>query len=94
MRLVLSFVITDEGQTYVFELRNGTANHRAMPAPAPGSTTLTLARKVLIGLMIGQVDFPAAIADGTIVVDGDPADLGRLVAVLATTDRDFPIVTP
>jgi len=35
-----------------------------------------------------------ALADGTITIDGDPADLGRLVAVLAPVDRNFPIVTP
>ena len=92
--LVLSFVLTDLDATYVFELRNGTANHRATPAPAPGSTTLTLRRTTLIGLLTGRVDFPAAVADGTIGVDGDPADLGRLVAVLAPTDRNFSIVTP
>jgi alkyl sulfatase BDS1-like metallo-beta-lactamase superfamily hydrolase len=92
--LVLSFVLTDLDETYVFELRNGTANHRQTPSPAPGSTTLTLARRTLIGLMTGRVDFPAALADGTITIDGDPADLGRLVAVLAPTDRAFPIVTP
>jgi alkyl sulfatase BDS1-like metallo-beta-lactamase superfamily hydrolase len=92
--LVLSFVISDLDETYVFELRNGTANHRATAAPAVGSTTLTLGRRTLIGLMTGRVDFPTALADGTITIDGDPADLGRLVAVLAPVDRDFPIVTP
>jgi linear primary-alkylsulfatase len=92
--LVLSFVVTDIGQTFVFELRNGAANHRATTAPAPGSTTLTLDRRTLIGLMLGRVDFPAALADGTIAIDGDPADLGRLVAVLGRTDPDFAIVTP
>ncbi len=44
--------------------------------------------------MTGRVDFPTALGDGTITIDGDPADLGRLVAVLAPVDRDFPIVTP
>jgi linear primary-alkylsulfatase len=92
--LVLSFVITDEEQAYVFELRNGAVNHRATAGPAPGSTTLTLARRVLIGLMVGRVDLAAAVADGTIVVDGDLADVGRLVAVLAPVDAAFAIVTP
>ena len=92
--LVLSFVISDEDQTYVFELRNGTANHRATAAPAPGSTTLTLPRRVLIGLMVGQVEFAGAVADGTITVDGDPADLGRLIAFIARNDPAFAIVTP
>jgi alkyl sulfatase BDS1-like metallo-beta-lactamase superfamily hydrolase len=92
--LVLSFVVTDIGQTFVFELRNGTANHRATRVPAADSTTLTLERRTLIGLMLGRVDFAAALADGTIAIDGDPADLGRLVAVLGRNDPDFAIVTP
>jgi alkyl sulfatase BDS1-like metallo-beta-lactamase superfamily hydrolase len=94
VHLVVSFVITDEDQAYVFELRNGAVNHRATAGPAPGSTTLTLERRVLIGLMVGRVDLAVAVADGTIAVDGDPADIGRLVAVLAPVDADFAIVTP
>lgn len=92
--LVLSFVITDLDETYVFELRNGVANHRLTQAPAAGSTTLSLARRTLIGLFTGRVDFAAALADGTIVLDGDPAALGTLVSVIGPTERNFPIVTP
>jgi len=92
--LVFSFVITDLDETHVFELRNGVANHRLTPAPAPGSTTLQLARRTLIGLFTGRVDFAAALDDATIVLDGDPAALGTLVSVLSKTARNFPIVTP
>jgi alkyl sulfatase BDS1-like metallo-beta-lactamase superfamily hydrolase len=92
--LVLSFVITDVDETYVFELRNGVANHRRTSAPAEGSTTLSLARRTLIGLFTGRVDFAAALTDGTIVLDGDPAALGTLVSVIGKTERNFPIVTP
>jgi alkyl sulfatase BDS1-like metallo-beta-lactamase superfamily hydrolase len=92
--LVLSFVITDLDETYVFELRNGVANHRRTSEPAAGSTTLSLARRTLIGLFTGRVDFAAALADGTIVLDGDPAALGTLVSVIGKTERNFPIVTP
>jgi alkyl sulfatase BDS1-like metallo-beta-lactamase superfamily hydrolase len=45
--LVLSFVITDLDETYVFELRNGVANHRRTSEPAADSTTLSLARRTL-----------------------------------------------
>jgi alkyl sulfatase BDS1-like metallo-beta-lactamase superfamily hydrolase len=92
--LVLSFVITDLDETYVFELRNGVANHRRTSEPAAGSTTLSLARRTLIGLFTGRVDFAAAITDGTIVLDGDPTALGTLVSVIGKTERNFPIVTP
>ena len=92
--LVLSFVITDLDETYVFELRNGVANHRRTTAPAPGSTTLSLPRRSLIALFTGRLDFAAALADGTIALDGDPTALGTLVSVIGKTERNFPIVTP
>ena len=40
------------------------------------------------------MDLPAAIAAGTVSVDGDAADLGLLVSLLAPVDPDFAIVTP
>ena len=92
--LVLSWVVTDEGTTHVLELRNGTLNQRVTDAPAPGSTTFTLTRPALIGLVTGTLDLGSALSDGTVSVDGDPADLGRLVSLLAPVDPNFAIVTP
>ena len=92
--LVLSWVITDVGATYVTELRNGTLNHRTVDAPAPATTTFTLTRPALIGLVTTTLDLEAAVADRTVTVDGDPADLQRLVGLLAPVDPDFAIVTP
>ena len=94
LHVVLSFVITDLDETYVFELRNGVANHRRTAAPAEGSTTLTLARRSLIELFTGRLDFVEALGDGRIVLDGDPAALGTLVSVIGKVERNFPIVTP
>ena len=92
--LILSWVITDVGATYVTELRNGTLNHRTVNTPAAGTTTFTLTRTALIGLVTTTLDLEAAIADRTVTVDGDPADLHRLVGLLAPVDPDFAIVTP
>ena len=55
---------------------------------------LRLARVALIGAITGMLDLPAALGDGTIVVDGDIAELGQLVGLLAEPDPDFAIVTP
>jgi len=33
-------------------------------------------------------------SDGTVVIEGDPAVLGQLVALLAPVDPGFAIVTP
>ena len=94
LHVVLSFVITDLDETYVFELRNGVANHRRTDAPAVGSMTLALARRSLIELFTGRLDFGEGLGDGRIVLDGDPTALGTLVSVIGKVERNFPIVTP
>jgi alkyl sulfatase BDS1-like metallo-beta-lactamase superfamily hydrolase len=94
LHMTLCWAITDDGDTYLIELRNGTLNNRTVHAPPPGTTTFTLARPALIGLVTGALDLTAAISDGTVTVDGNPADLQRLVEMLAPVDPDFAIVTP
>ena len=92
--LVMSWVITDEGFTQVTELRNGVLIQRRATSPVPGSTTFTLTRPTLIGLVTGTLDMAEALADGTVVCDGDAGVLGRLVSLVARVDTDFAIVTP
>jgi alkyl sulfatase BDS1-like metallo-beta-lactamase superfamily hydrolase len=94
LHLVLSWVFTDLGRTYVAELRNGTLNHRWTDGPAAGGTTFHLDRMTLIGIVTGTVDLAAAIGSGAVTVDGDPGELAQLVAVLGPVDPNFPIVTP
>lgn len=91
--LVMAWRITDEGATYVAELRNGALHHRVGAAPE-GTTTFTLTRGALIGLVTGALDLQAALGDGTVAVEGDPSVLARLVALLADPDPGFDIVTP
>jgi len=90
----VSWVITDEDQVHLAELRNGTLIHRVVAAPAPGTTTIRLTRATLIGLVTGAVELPAAMADGRVVVEGDLADLGAVLALVSEVDPAFPIVTP
>jgi alkyl sulfatase BDS1-like metallo-beta-lactamase superfamily hydrolase len=78
----------------VTELRNGALNHRTVPAPLPGTTTFTLTRPQLIGLVTGRLDPVAALTDGSVVVDGDAAELAGLVGLIAPVDPAFSIVTP
>ncbi|MET0910735.1 MAG: alkyl sulfatase C-terminal domain-containing protein [Ilumatobacteraceae bacterium] len=42
----------------------------------------------------GTLDAATAAGDGRITVDGDPADLQRLIGLLARVDPGFSIVTP
>ena len=92
--LQIAWVITDEGTTYLVELRNGALHHRTVEEAPAGVTTFTLARRTLIGLVTGMLDLAAALGDGSVTVDGDPAELGSLVVLLAPVDPDFAIVTP
>jgi alkyl sulfatase BDS1-like metallo-beta-lactamase superfamily hydrolase len=91
--LILSWVVTDTGTTYVTELRNGALHHREAEAPAPG-TCFTLSRATLIGLVTGTVDPTQAVADGALAIEGDPAALQGLVSLIAPVDPNFAIVTP
>ena len=91
--LVISWVVTDETVTYVSELRNGALNYGPAAAAHPDGTTLTLGRRTLIGLVTGTLDLPAALADGTVTLDGNPADLQRLIDLLAPVEPDFAIIT-
>jgi transposase len=40
-------------------------------------------------VITGTVDLGAGITDGTVTVDGDPADLQRLIDLLARVDPNF-----
>jgi len=92
--LTLSLVVTDLDTTYVARLHHGALTHRVTEDPDPGGTTFTLTRAVLVALVVGAVSLPDALAQGAVTVDGDPAVLGRLVALMAPVDPDFAIVTP
>jgi len=92
--LAISWVITDLDTTYLTELRNGALNHRVVAAPVPGTTTFTLTRPTLIAVVTGAADLASCIADATVTVDGDAAQLASLVGLLAPVDPNFAIVTP
>jgi alkyl sulfatase BDS1-like metallo-beta-lactamase superfamily hydrolase len=92
--IVIAWAITDEGVTYVTELRNGVLHHRIVTDPPSGVTTLTLPRRALIGVIIGRLELASAVGDGTITIDGDPAAIANLVGLLAPVDSKFNIVTP
>jgi alkyl sulfatase BDS1-like metallo-beta-lactamase superfamily hydrolase len=92
--LRVAFRIPEEDATHLAELRNGALHHRTVPSVPDGVTVLTLGRRALLGLVTGTLDAPAALADGTVAVDGDAAVLARLVGLVAPVDPDFGIVTP
>jgi alkyl sulfatase BDS1-like metallo-beta-lactamase superfamily hydrolase len=92
--LRIAWRVSDEDTTRVMELRNGALHHRTASEVPDGTTTFTLTRLSLIGLVTGTLDLGDAMSDGSVTVEGDPGVLGRLAAVLAPVDPDFDIVVP
>jgi alkyl sulfatase BDS1-like metallo-beta-lactamase superfamily hydrolase len=83
--LSIGIELTDAGEAYRLDLRNGVLVHR--PAAVDGTDlVLRMPRAALVGLLAGSLD--------GVAVDGDPAVLGRLLAVLDQPDPGFAIVTP
>jgi alkyl sulfatase BDS1-like metallo-beta-lactamase superfamily hydrolase len=92
--LTVTWHFTDLDMTYITELRNGTLIHRQLDTPSEAETTLRLTRPLLLGLVTQQIDLKQAVSDDIVQMQGDPAALQRLLAVLAPVDPAFPIVTP
>lgn len=83
--LSIGLEVTDAGESYRLELRNGALiNHRA---PAEGADmVLRMPRAALPGLLIGSTE--------GMQVDGDLGVLSRLMALLDAPDPAFDIVVP
>jgi linear primary-alkylsulfatase len=77
--------LVDTGEAYRLDLRNGVLVHRQAPVDG-ADLVLRLPRAALVGILAGRMD--------GVTVEGDPAALGRLMAVLDKPDPDFAIITP
>ena len=84
----IDWVFTDLGVTHRATMTNGVLIHRVVGSgSAPADLTLTLGKPQMLGVILGSG------VEG-IEVDGDGGVIGRLLAVIETPDRNFPIVTP
>jgi alkyl sulfatase BDS1-like metallo-beta-lactamase superfamily hydrolase len=95
--LRIGWRFTEPAESHVMELRNGVLVHHPvadLAGVADLAVTITLDRAALVGIVTQQLDLPAALADGTVVIDGDAGALLTLVGLADRVDRAFPIVTP
>jgi alkyl sulfatase BDS1-like metallo-beta-lactamase superfamily hydrolase len=83
--LSIGVELTDAGESFRLELRNGVLVHRRAE-PDGADVVLRLPAAALGGLLVGSFD--------GIAVEGDPGVLRRLMAVLDEPDPGFAIVTP
>jgi linear primary-alkylsulfatase len=86
-QISISWQFTDSGDRYHMELSNGALIHYLTQQSAAADLTITLTRQDLFRIL----------ATGTvegIAHTGDPAVMQRLLALTASPNPDFPIVTP
>jgi alkyl sulfatase BDS1-like metallo-beta-lactamase superfamily hydrolase len=83
--LSIGIELSDSGESYRLDLRNGVLVHRTAPTDG-ADLVLRMPKAALPGLLSGSTE--------GIATDGDPAVLARLTAVLESPNPAFDIVTP
>jgi linear primary-alkylsulfatase len=93
-KMVLNFVFTDLGETYVLELENSVLHHRqAAPDPA-AAVTVRLTKDLFLRLATRQVRLRELISSKELSLEGSRLKLLSFLRLLDTPDGNFPIVTP
>ena len=93
-KLTIGWQFRDLGETHLMELRHGVLSHRQVEEIPEGITTMILNRETLVGIITQTLDLVAALGDGSLVIEGEAADLLSLVSYASPGDPSFPIVTP
>src|SRR5450631_735956 len=92
--IVLNWMFTDTGETFVLTLENCALTYIANAQAAAADAGFTLARGMLDEVIAKQTTFPEAVASGKIKVSGDAMRLGELMALMDEFPRMFEIVEP
>lgn len=92
--MTLNWVFSDLDQPFALTLRNGVLTHRSGNHNPQAAVTVTMDKATLDKISLRQLDFPAAIKQGDIQIQGDSKKLGELLGMLDTFTPTFNIVTP
>ncbi|MBS1864239.1 MAG: MBL fold metallo-hydrolase [Actinobacteria bacterium] len=93
-RITLNLVFTDSGEKAVLELRSGTLNHSLGRNVEGADATVTLARKDLDAVIIGETSLLEEAEKGVIKVEPDVAPLAEVVGLLDSFDIWFNVIEP
>jgi alkyl sulfatase BDS1-like metallo-beta-lactamase superfamily hydrolase len=92
--MTMNWTFTDLKEKQTLTLRNGVLTHRGGELNPKADLSVTLDKATLDLITMRQVDFPTAIKDGRIKLEGNPKKLGELLGLLDTFQPQFNIVTP
>jgi linear primary-alkylsulfatase len=94
MRLVVNWVFTDLGRTYVLNLENSALTYLADRRSDRADATVTLDRGVLNRLVLRDIPFADAVDGGLVAIDGDGAKVAQLFALLDDFTLMFEVMEP
>jgi len=90
----INWVFSDLEKPFALTLRNGVLTHRRDARHDDAALTVTMSKATLDRISQRQLDFPTAIKQGDITLQGDGQKLGELLGMLDTFSPWFNIVTP
>ena len=91
--LNLNWSFTEPDRAYNLTLRNGVLTHRAGLNPK-ADASLSMNKATLEQISLKQLDFPTAMQNGLIKVEGNGKKIAELLATLDSFSPQFNIVTP
>lgn len=93
-RITINWHFTDIGQDHLLTVEHSTLNHLPGVQHADADVALRLSQETLRHILLKQLDFAQAKADGLVEVSGALHRLGELFSLFDEVPTTFPIVTP
>lgn len=90
----LNWVFEDLGKAFALTLRNGVLTYREGSSHPQADLTVKMNKTTLDKISQRQLDFPTAIKQGEVRLEGDGQKLGELLGMLDSFNPQFNIVTP
>ncbi|QGW77287.1 MBL fold metallo-hydrolase [Pseudomonas alkylphenolica] len=92
--MTLNWDFDDLDQHFALTLRNGVLTYREHSSHAQADATVKMSKAVLDQISLRQLDFPTAIKQGDIKLEGDAERFKAMLGMLASFQPTFNVVTP
>ncbi|MFC5695935.1 alkyl/aryl-sulfatase [Pseudomonas sp. GCM10022186] len=92
--MTLNWNFDDLGQRFALTLSNGVLTYRENMSHAKPDASVTISKATLDLISLGQLDFPTALKQGDIKLEGDAERFKSLLGMLTRFQPTFNIVTP
>ncbi|MNN36825.1 SCP-2 sterol transfer family protein [compost metagenome] len=90
----LNWNFDDLDQHFALTLRNGVLTYRERVSHAKADASVTMSKAVLDQISLRQLDFPTALKQGDIKLEGDAERFKAMLGMLTSFQPTFNVVTP